>query len=104
MSCSKPRQKQEKQRREVKVQRVTAIVSRRHVQRSDALSLHPMTHIDFGAHYVIVISVSCRHQGKADVERHIRSALHESNSKTAEGQFRLPFVSQQDPLAEKVCR
>lgn len=94
MSRWKPRQKQEKQRREVKVQRITAIVSGRHGQRSDALSLHPVTHIVYTAQYVIVISVSCRHQGKADVERHIRSALHESNSKTAEGQCRLPFVSQ----------
>lgn len=47
--------------------------------------------------------VSCRHQGKPDVERYI-SLLHESNTKTAEGQCRLPFVSQQDPLAQKVCR
>lgn len=48
-------------------------------------------------------NVSCKHQGRTDVERHIRSALHEANTKTAEGQCRLPFFSKQDPIAEKVC-
>ena len=46
--------------------------------------------------------VSCLHQGKADVERHIASALHEGNMKKAEGQCKLQFVSKQDPFGEKL--
>jgi len=47
--------------------------------------------------------VSCKHQGRADVERHINKNIHQNNVKRIEGQNKLPFVSNQDPLAEKVC-
>ena len=47
--------------------------------------------------------VSCKHQGRADVERHINKDIHQNNTKRLEGQNKLPFRSKQDPLAEKVC-
>ena len=47
--------------------------------------------------------VSCKHQGGADVERHINKDIHQNNTKRLEGQNKLPFRSKQDPLAEKVC-
>ena len=46
--------------------------------------------------------VSCKHQGRADVERHINKDIHQNNTKRLEGQNKLPFRSKQDPLAEKV--
>ncbi|XP_068723559.1 neurofilament heavy polypeptide-like [Montipora capricornis] len=45
--------------------------------------------------------VSCKHQGRADVERHINKDIHQNNTKRLEGQNKLPFCSKQDPLAEK---
>ena len=47
--------------------------------------------------------VSCKHQGRADVVRHIKKDIHQNNTKRLEGQNKLPFRSKQDPLAEKVC-
>ena len=47
--------------------------------------------------------VSCKHQGRADVERHINKDIHQNNTKRLEGQKKLPFRFKQDPLAEKVC-
>ena len=47
--------------------------------------------------------ISCKHQGRADVERHINKDIHQNNTKRLEGQNKLPFRSKQDPLAEKVC-
>ena len=47
--------------------------------------------------------VSCKHQGKADVERHIGKDMHQNNLKRIEGQNKLTYVSNQDPLTEKVC-
>ena len=47
--------------------------------------------------------VSCKHQGRADVERHIKKDIHQNNTKRLEGQNKLPFRSKRDPLAEKVC-
>lgn len=44
---------------------------------------------------------SCRHQGRAVVERHISKNMHQNNVKQIEGQNKLPFVLNQDPLAEK---
>ena len=43
--------------------------------------------------------VTCPHQGRADVERLIKSILHESNTKGAEGLCKLPFTSKKDPFA-----
>ena len=43
--------------------------------------------------------VTCPHQGRADVERLIKSILHESKMKGAEGLCKLPFTSKQDPFA-----
>ena len=47
--------------------------------------------------------VSCKHQGRADVERHIKKDIHQNNTKRLEGQNKPLFRSKQDPLAEKVC-
>ena len=46
--------------------------------------------------------VSCKHQGRTDVVRHIKKDIHQNNTKRHEGQNKLQFCSKQDPLAEKV--
>ena len=43
--------------------------------------------------------VTCPHPGRANVERLMKSILHESKMKGAEGLCKLPFTSKQDPLA-----
>ena len=46
--------------------------------------------------------VSCKHQGRHDVERHIGKVLHQSNVKAAKSQTSLPFPSLSSALSEKV--
>ena len=46
--------------------------------------------------------VSCKHQGRHDVERHIGKDLHKSNVKGAKSQISLPFQPLSSALSEKV--
>lgn len=47
-------------------------------------------------------NVSCKHQGRA-VKRLIGKNIHRNYVKRIEGQNKVPYVSNQDPLTEKVC-
>ena len=46
--------------------------------------------------------VSCKHQGRRDVERHIEKSLHQANAKAAKSQTSLPFQPMSSALADKV--
>ena len=47
-------------------------------------------------------NVSCKHQGRA-VKRHIGKNIHRNYVKLIEEQNKVPYVSNQNPLTEKVC-
>ena len=46
--------------------------------------------------------ISCDHQGKRDVERHIGKAMHQANAKSLRAQSTISFPSQSSPLNEQV--
>ena len=49
-------------------------------------------------------NVSCSHQGKRDVERHVGKAMHKANAKGLKTQSVLNFHPLTSPVAEKVTR
>ena len=48
--------------------------------------------------------VSCDHQGKRDVERHVGKAMHQSNANSLKAQRTISFPSQSSPLTDQVWR
>ena len=47
--------------------------------------------------------ISCKHQGKGDVERHIGKRIHQENIKATRTQAQLPFHPMSSPLADSIC-
>ena len=47
--------------------------------------------------------ISCKHQGKRDVERHIEKRMHQDNVKATKNQAQLSFSPMSSPLMDKVC-
>ena len=66
--------------------------------------LQPVRQDSYSFHCTICNkTLSCKHQGEADVSRHAQGTRHLELSKKLDKQNRITFSSSDRPLAQKVC-